>query len=122
MNVKEEKNVLGIRIKLQRKRMGLNNIIIADKLGVHKSAVSNWISGHRYPEVETLMELADVLNTSMDYLNGTTENYYPQGATMDLRDVLKNQSVNFGETEMTVEQREAAVQIFDILKGLEEKK
>lgn len=121
MTVKEDENILGTRIKLQMKRMGLTNNMLADKLGVDKSTISNWTSGYRNPKLETLMKLADTLNTSMDYLNGVTKDYHPRAEKIDLRDILKNQNVNFGEIEMTREQREAAVQIFDIIKSFEKK-
>lgn len=121
MTAKENENTLGTRIKLQMQRMGLTNNMIADKLGVDKSTISNWTSGHRTPELGTLVKLSDILNTSMDYLTGATKEHLPQSEKIDLRDILKNQNVNFDEIAMTKEHREAAVQIFDIIKSFEKR-
>lgn len=58
------------RIRMLRINMGLNQSELADKIGVTKSAVSQWESGKRNPDKEALLSLADLFNVDLNYLYG----------------------------------------------------
>ena len=51
-----------------RKKAGLTQKGLAEKLGVDQSAVSFWETGKRAPRGAKLLRLADVLNCSIDEL------------------------------------------------------
>ena len=51
-------------------REGLTQAYIAWKLGVSPSNVSKWVSGSRTPNLKTALEIAKILNTTVDYLWG----------------------------------------------------
>ena len=56
------------RIKLMRKEKGMTQGELAAKLGVAQNTVSNWESGIRNPDPESLKKLANVLECSVDFL------------------------------------------------------
>lgn len=51
-----------------RKRAGYTQESLAEALGVSRQAVSKWESGQAMPEAATLVELADLLDCSLDQL------------------------------------------------------
>ena len=66
------KNKLQNRIKEERIKLGLNQEEFGKMINVSKQAVSGWENGYRTPDVETLEKLAELLNCSVDYLIGRT--------------------------------------------------
>ena len=58
------------RIKELRKHRGLSQKQLADALYVNQTAVSQWERGATTPSKETLIKLANILNTSTDDLLG----------------------------------------------------
>ena len=63
----------------------LNQVQLAEKLGVAKQSVSNWENGNIMPSVEMLEKIADFFDVSTDYLLGrfqkTSNNRYIIDAT-----------------------------------------
>lgn len=55
-------------IKAIRKKRGLTQKQLADRLGVKQQNVSDWERGERSPSVKNLKKLADVLNCRIDDL------------------------------------------------------
>ena len=56
------------RLKEARRISGLSQEDLAEQLDVSRQAVGKWEQGQSYPEVEKLIALCAVLNTSMDTL------------------------------------------------------
>lgn len=56
------------RLKDARRICGLSQEDLAEQLDVSRQAVGKWEQGQSYPEVEKLLSLCAVLNTSMDAL------------------------------------------------------
>ncbi|MBE6819674.1 MAG: helix-turn-helix transcriptional regulator [Ruminococcaceae bacterium] len=66
-----DKITVGKFIAEQRKLRSLTQKQFADKLGVTDKAVSRWETGKGYPDIETLVEIANVFNVSVnDILSG----------------------------------------------------
>lgn len=59
---------LGKRISEKRKEIGMTQAELADKMHVTRQTVSRWEAGTVYPDIEKVVELANVLETSCDYL------------------------------------------------------
>lgn len=66
----------GTRVKNLRGEKGLTQDDLADKLGVTKNAVSLWERGLREPPLGKTAVIADLLDTSVDYLLSRTDNRY----------------------------------------------
>ena len=56
------------RIRVVLAERDLNNKWLADKLGKDQATVSKWITNTTQPNVETLMQIARVLETQVDAL------------------------------------------------------
>jgi len=58
------------RCKNLRVSQGLNQVQLAEKLGVKKQSISNWENDNIMPSVEMLGKIADLFRVSTDYLLG----------------------------------------------------
>ena len=63
-------NTLGKRIAIHRKRLGLTQEQLADKLGITAQAVSKWENDQSCPDISVLPLLADIFGISTDELLG----------------------------------------------------
>ena len=55
-------------IRAQREKLGLPQTQLAHLIGVSKQTVCEWEKERAFPRKETLVKLADVLNTTTDRL------------------------------------------------------
>ena len=62
--------ILGNRIKQLRKAKGLTQQQLADLVNVTKVSVCCYEKGNRTPNLETLIDLANILETTPNYLLG----------------------------------------------------
>lgn len=56
-----------------RKEMNYSQRKIAEVLSVSQSTVAMWETGKRYPQRETMEQIADLFNVDMDYIYGKTD-------------------------------------------------
>ena len=68
MNDEKLKSQLGANIVFYRKRSGLTQARLAEKLNYSDKAVSKWERGESMPDVLTLVQLAELFDTSVDEL------------------------------------------------------
>ncbi len=68
---------LGERIKQLRKENGMTQVDMAQKLGVTKGTVSTWETDSRTPGFETLNQMCDMFQRSLDYLMGRSDDATP---------------------------------------------
>jgi len=64
------KSVFSERLTQLRKERGLYQCFVANKLGTKPSALSNYESGLREPNLEVLVKIAKYYNVTTDYLTG----------------------------------------------------
>ena len=57
-------------LKQCRKQQGMSQAELASKLGVTQQAVGKWESGKSSPDPSTVARIAELLNTTADYLLG----------------------------------------------------
>lgn len=65
--------MIGERLKELRKKIGYTQVTLADKLGVSKGTVAMWETDKRMPDFEKLNELCELLDVSLDYLTGRSD-------------------------------------------------
>ncbi len=63
-------NTLGLRIAECRRKSNLTQEELANRLGVTPQALSQYERGTRYPDIELLKGLCEILHVSADYLLG----------------------------------------------------
>lgn len=61
------------RLKKLRKDSGFTQVDVAEKLGISQPAYASWERGIKKPTQENLVKIAQVLNVSIDYLVGNSE-------------------------------------------------
>jgi transcriptional regulator with XRE-family HTH domain len=64
----EMQKTIGDRIKEERKRLGLTQLELANKIGVTDRAVSKWEQKEGNPDVGLLPSLSSILGVTLDYL------------------------------------------------------
>ena len=62
----KENDCLGQYIAKRRKRMGLTQEELAEKVGVSKSAIAKWETNRGLPDRDNLKRLSDVINVPLD--------------------------------------------------------
>ncbi len=65
LNLNFEK--IGKKIKQRRKHLGITQEFIADELGINPSHISNIECGRANPSLTALIQIANVLQCSVDY-------------------------------------------------------
>ena len=63
-----------IRLKDLRNSRGISQVKLAMDLNVNQNSISRYESGLREPDYNTLINIADYFNVSIDYLLYRTEN------------------------------------------------
>ena len=67
---REKMKVFPKRLKELRKKKKLTQTELGEKVGVKQSAYGKWENGKCEPNLETLLKLASILNTTTSYLLG----------------------------------------------------
>ena len=63
---------IGEKIRQERKRNGLTQEELADKIGVSIKTLQRWENEERSPRTKELKSLSEILGTSVEYLMGET--------------------------------------------------
>lgn len=68
--------MLNDRIKHLRLSKGINQVELANKLGVTKQSISNWENDNILPSIDMLCKIAKYFSVSTDYLLGFDDKRY----------------------------------------------
>lgn len=72
-NEDEIKKVFGERLTEARKRYGITQLSLAEKLNYSDKAVSKWERGESLPDIFTIKKIGETLGVTMSYLLGEEE-------------------------------------------------
>lgn len=64
------KIIVAERIKELMKENGLNQVRLAEKVGIKQNTISSWLNGKKEPSITSLWLLADYFDVDVDYLIG----------------------------------------------------
>lgn len=59
---------LAEKLTIQRKKMGMSQEQLADRLGITRQSVSKWEAGSSVPEISKLVAMSELFDVSLDYL------------------------------------------------------
>lgn len=62
----------------------LTQVALAEKIGTTNVTISRYVSGERMPRLEIIGKMAEVLNTSVDYLVGLSNQKYATSNTASI--------------------------------------
>ena len=107
------------RLKDLRKQAGLTQVDVAEKLGISQPAYASWERGVKKPTQENLVKIAQILNVSVDYLVGNSEEKTDEldniellfrmnskGLTNEDKKVFKKELIEFMEERKKAFERE----------------
>lgn len=69
-----DNNITGKRLRELRKKHNLYQEDVGNAIGVVKSSIAQYEKGQRNPKKSSLPKLAELFNTSVDYILGITDN------------------------------------------------
>jgi len=110
-----DKDILRNRIIETRERRGLNQAKLAEKTGITPAAISQIENGLRTPTIPVLQRIANVLEVSIDYLTGKTNE-------PELRDMLQHEDFKTffrGYRSLTPEDQKTVSKLVDFLQHKE---
>lgn len=64
------KIIVAERIRELMKENGLNQVQLAEKVGIKQNTISSWLNGKKEPSITSLWLLADYFDVDVDYLIG----------------------------------------------------
>lgn len=75
----------------------------ADRLGIAKSTYAGYESGYREPSLQALSQIADLFDTTADFILNRSNN---KNSTLELTELLKlqEQPLNLDQTPLTEEE------------------
>ena len=59
---------LAEKLTIQRKKSGMSQEQLAERLGITRQSVSKWEAGSSMPEISKLIALSELFQVSLDYL------------------------------------------------------
>ena len=87
---------LGSQIKKYRNELSLSQDALAEKVYVSRQTISNWENGKSYPDVNSLVLLSEVFQTSIDRLiKGDVEVMKKQVRSEDTREFKRLNTIYF---------------------------
>lgn len=102
-----------LRLLHAMQQAGLKQIELAEKTGIGRAMISQYLAGAYVPKQTNLYKLAQALNVSVEYLLGLTER--PESNQTDEDEGLKAVARRI-ETEFGPEDAEAISKALDIIK------
>lgn len=69
----KEKAGLAVRLQKLREELGMMQQDLAKRIGVNRSTLASWETGHRKPELAHLEAIAEIGGVSIDWLLGRTD-------------------------------------------------
>ncbi|WP_302171896.1 helix-turn-helix domain-containing protein [uncultured Streptococcus sp.] len=103
------------RLKNLRKKVGLTQVDVAGKLGISQQAYASWERGVKKPTQDNLVKIAQILNVSVDYLVGTSQETSDEldniellfrmnskGLTEEEKEIFKKELIEFMEERKKV--------------------
>jgi len=83
--------MFAVRFKNLRQSKGLNQVQLAERLGVTKQSISNWENDNIMPSIEMLIRIADSFRVSTDYLLGRDVQESEAVQMLDITGLTPNQ-------------------------------
>lgn len=94
------------RLKELRKQAHLTQVELAKKLGIVQSSFADWERGKKKPTQENLVKIAQILNVSVDYLVGNSDEENTNKELEDIELLFRMNSKGLTDEEKAVFKKE----------------
>lgn len=94
------------RLKDLRKQAGLTQVDVAEKLGISQPAYASWERGAKKPTQENLVKIAQILNVSVDYLVGNSDEENTNKELEDIELLFRMNSKGLTDAEKAIFKKE----------------
>ena len=94
------------RLKELRKQAHLTQVGLAGKLGVVQSSYADWERGKKKPTQENLVKIAQILNVSVDYLVGNSDEENTNKELEDIELLFRMNSKGLTDEEKAIFKKE----------------
>lgn len=94
------------RLKDLRKQAGLTQVDVAEKLGISQPAYASWERGVKKPTQENLVKIAQILNVSVDYLVGNSNEENTNKELEDIELLFRMNSRGLTDEEKAIFKKE----------------
>jgi len=108
------KSITGDRIRYLRKKHKIKIPYILNTLDISRSTLTGWETGRRKVNGNALVRLAEILETTVDYLTGNTD----EETTMDineLKNILNSSTLTYDGKPITEEQADNLKKVISAL-------
>ena len=90
------------RLKNLRKQAHLTQVDVAEKLGISQPAYASWERGVKKPTQDNLVKIAQVLNVSIDYLVGNSEEHLKEDELDNVELLIRMNSNGLTEEQKAI--------------------
>ena len=105
------------RLKELRKQAHLTQVELAKRLGIGQSSYADWERGKKKPTQDNLVKIAQVLNVSIDYLVGNSEEKSDELDNIELLFRMNSKGLTDEEKEkMLAESKSATSWVLELIK------
>lgn len=94
------------RLKELRKQAHLTQVELAKRLGIGQSSYADWERGKKNPTQENLIKLAQILNVSVDYLVGNSDEHLKEDELDNVELLFRMNSNGLTEEEKAIFKKE----------------
>lgn len=94
------------RLKNLRKQAHLTQTDVAEKLGISQQAYASWERGIKKPTQDNLVKIAQILNVSIDYLVGNSDESVKEDELDNVELLFRMNSKGLTEEEKVIFKKE----------------
>lgn len=94
------------RLRELRKKENFTQVEVAEKLGISQPAYASWERGVKKPTQGNLVKIAQVLNVSIDYLVGNSDEENTNKELVDIEILFRKNLEGLTDAEKTVFRQE----------------
>lgn len=121
---------LSKRIKQLRKEKGIYQKELAEYLGVSRPTITQYESGTRKPDPDTLKKIATFFNVSLDYLLGRTNERQPadkiilndKNKDIEIKELFNRFNVMLDGEALDDEAKDSVIELLRFLRDREKRK
>lgn len=103
------------RMKELRKSRGWTMEIFSEMIDVAKSSIAGYESGNRQPPIDRLVVIAEVFDTSTDYILGLTDDPDSKKDLRDVADFLDKDPIHYHGRPLSREELEPIKELLKLI-------